>query len=313
MAEAKRFRDKIKEKIKDRAIVIGWLGFAVALSCIIGLWYLNGSVPDFPTPFLEVFLGAMISVWANVYFEALKKPVLSIELWGDGKPHKMFFNSRSGVALHLQVVNKPLRKGFEKLGLVREKALDASGYITFRDMEGRARCPSRRVEAGKGVTVKLRIRWTNTLQPYQLLWVKRPEDRDLLRWEVTDPERLTVLCAIGTGFAEGLAGGVSDGVFDVALKEDDQNSFYAISNECYWTDWRPPDWLLVAPDSLLDIEIHASNATCGDVFHLHLGDRVSSEAIYLETVPDATKKKVWREKAREESERAREQRENKIP
>jgi len=249
-----------------------WVGLlaVVALICL---------VVEYSSSAMEVVVGAVISIWITMLVEAIQKPDLHLVIWQGELPQRMGFGGEPGYVVHLHLVNKPLPWVFR--WLQRASATETSGTITFRDD----------LEA-KPVAKKMPVRWSNSPQPGRVIRVRCSDDPPF-RMEIWDPERLTVIRQIPPGFSQA-------GVLGVALRLDHGAECYGVTNESYFTGWKPPDLKLPLPRYLVDVEIVASNASCEGVFLL-VKDGLLSKDIALATASRRKRSKVRKRRREEES------------
>jgi len=277
-----------------------WLGVLIMAIVLPSLILYFRTVSENTAPW-ELLVGAILSIWVTAFFDMLKSPELMLQVWGTGEPSRVCCDSRPAWFVHAQVVNRPLKRWFGFFQIHRARAVDASGTVVFRDpITAQAAKPSLQCDELKSTyTVrKMPIRWANTSQTRQEVFIQRPEDRELRKWTVVDLERLTRLNAIRPGPREHDTNGVNDGVFGIAHQFEGEEKRYGTTNECYTTRWRPKSWLLYQPRYLVDVEIEASNAHCSGVFSLSF-ERGAPEGMVLSVASRRERKLVQEQRAKE--------------
>jgi hypothetical protein len=227
-----------------------WIGLLlnVLLIGLLGTW---------PSSWLEVVVGALTSIWVTVLVESIRKPDLKLELYPVQEGWRA--EGRPGDVRQLRLVNRPLPAYLS--WLQRSPAVNTSGTIVFHRL-------------GSGVASNpMPIRWSNTAQLSrrftELTFGNPPVTKIIL-----DPERLVVTQQIPPGFSD-------DGVFGVAARFCSESDAYGVTNESYFTHWKPPDWHLAQGRYRVDVRINAENGTCKGTFLL-VNENSSPDGFRLE-------------------------------
>jgi len=216
-----------------------WLGLIIIVPLVV-------LVVICPYSVTEVVVGALISIWVTMLLEGVQKPNLELELRSECAT-RFRAGSHLGYVLQLRLVNKPLPRG---LGwLQRNSATEASGTITFRDLNGK-----------DVFGAVMPIRWSNSPQPGYTVVEDTPNAAPIKKM-IFNPERLSTTRNIPPGSHD-------EGVLDVAARFDNESECYGVNNESYFNDWHTPRWKLLPGEYLVDVKIRASNASCADTFHL---------------------------------------------
>ena len=157
--------------MSTKLIVLAGLAVVIALIVTVSIW---------PIGWLEVVVGALISIWTTMLFSVATRPDLWIEPYqspDDPNQNRRRLGQRWGYVRELRVVNKELPWAFS--WLQRNAATDVSGLITFRPLSG---CS----EIGP-----MPIRWSNTPQLHKHITEYAGSGPPMPK-HIADPDRLVV-------------------------------------------------------------------------------------------------------------------------
>jgi len=226
---------------------ISLVGVGSIAVVIAGVLLVLSLCPDFGT-IAEVVAGALISIVVTVWFEAVRKPDLSLQVYHPGNPDRLTWGEpggKVGAVLQVDLVHKRLGRALSSL-LQRDTAANCQGSIVFYHLDGTPVLDRR-----------MTVRWSNSLQPahkQRVIECGREFERVVLH-----SERLTITQHVPTGRREKL---------DVAVRFHPDADAFGWSNESFYHDYDGVPWKLPQGSYLVEIEINASNAQCCDVFRL---------------------------------------------
>jgi len=215
---------------------------------VLGVWFLLKPAPEHST-MIEIVAGALVSIIITLWFEAVRKPELVLELYHPGDPDSFVMKgpqgTRSGVPLQIDLINLPLPRSLAWF-LQRDIATHCRGTIIFRYLDG-----------SLAVERPMTARWNNSPQPiHKQHVVEQGETYDRI---IYDLGRLITTRDVSPGCRDKL---------DVAVRLERDVCAYGWSNDTYWHGYYRVPWKLPQGDYLVEVRIAASNAHHQDVFRL---------------------------------------------
>lgn len=197
---------------------------------------------------LNVFIGALISLFTIVWIERKRLPVLKVRI--EIPTIDLTYDSASPAvrhrALRLIIENQALRSHW-RWWLARSAAVNCSATITFHHLDGQD-------VFGRSMGG----RWAKSPQPVPLVGMVGNE-----RFVIFDHTRFTLESRIDIFPSDHTE-------LDVAARFDNDQEAYGWSNESYFSNptWRPPQWKLAPGRYLVRVRVRAANAQCAGLFRL---------------------------------------------
>lgn len=195
---------------------------------------------------IGAFLGALLSLLANIYIEYQRKPKFHFEIEDPPLDSNPVGDIREARFLRVLLCNNPMPRILKWLG--RNAALQCFGDIQFHHLED-------------GVAVFSRpmpIRWAGSDEPltYQAL----PDGKIAQLFDATK---------FNSSFHRNCFPGTKE-LIDIAARFDDDEDCYGWTSENYLPGkgWRNPDWKLPKGRFLVHITVHSSGEIASAIFQL---------------------------------------------
>lgn len=195
---------------------------------------------------LQIFAGALLSIFFVVWMEYLRQPNLTISIAPlADNPYPAQFPARRARFLRLTIANNKLP--FLLRWLLRSPAQKCHGSIQFHHLDGQN-------VFGRS----MQIRWIRSPEPVPIT-----ANLGGQQLQIFDPVRLTpeLNWDIYPGMEE---------LFDVAARFDADVDCFGWSNESYFSNpiWRNTNWRIPPGRYLVKVEILSSGKKCSGVFRL---------------------------------------------